>query len=139
MIGQYREVLYGLAFGLGASAIDIAMHVHLESHSVQEEVTGPHAWITLAYRGMFIVFGLAVGWLLWKKSQREREFRNLSELLKRLRREVGAPAVLMHANLQLLLTRDDLRPSGEAEKIVRFLYEQSQHIQSAIKGAPEVG
>jgi hypothetical protein len=54
MIGQYREVLYGLAFGLGASAIDIAMHVHLESHTVQEEVVGPHAWITVAYRGMFM-------------------------------------------------------------------------------------
>jgi hypothetical protein len=88
---------------------------------------------------MFILFGLAVGWLLWKKSQREREFRHLAELLKRLRQEVGAPAVLMHANLQLLLTRDDLRPSGEAEKIVRLVYEQSQHIQSAVKGTPEVG
>ena len=133
MIRRYREILYGLAFGLGASTIDIAMHARIESRSMWEEAVLPHTALALLYRGMFVSFGLALGWLLWKKNQHEREYRRLSEMLCHLQQEVRGPAVVIHANLQVLLTRDDFHLSAEAERIVRLLHEQSQRIQSAIR------
>jgi hypothetical protein len=39
----------------------------------------------------------------------------------------------MHANLQVLLTREDLRLSDEAEELVQFVYQRSQDLQSLIK------
>jgi hypothetical protein len=86
----------------------------------------------LFYRAVFILFGLALGWLLWQKNKREREFRDLSEILKRFRQEYGGPAILMHAKLQVLLTRKDLHLSDEAEQLVQFVYQQSQDLQSLV-------
>ncbi|PYX63289.1 MAG: hypothetical protein DMG74_17580 [Acidobacteria bacterium] len=37
----------------------------------------------LFYRVVFLLFGLVLGWLLWQKNKRERDFRRLAEALKR--------------------------------------------------------
>jgi len=59
--------------------------------------------------GDFVLFGVALGCLLWQKNKREREF---------------------------LLTREDLHLSAEAEEIVQFVYQQSQDLQSLVKSRP---
>lgn len=50
------------------------------------------------YRPLFIVFGLALGLLLWSQSRREQEFRRLSQIYERFHREVADPAFLIHQN-----------------------------------------
>jgi hypothetical protein len=79
------------------------------------------------------LFGLALGWLLWQKNKREREFRDLSETLKRFHQEYEGPALLMHSKLQILLTRKDLHLSPEAEELVRFVYQKSQDLQALVR------
>jgi hypothetical protein len=87
----------------------------------------------MIYRTVFIMFGLVLGWLLWQNNKREREFRDLSEILRRFRQEYEGPALLMHTKLQTLLTRKDLHLPAEAEELVRFVYQQSQDIQALVR------
>jgi hypothetical protein len=128
MLHKYKEIVYGLAFGLGAVIMDTAMDAHIEGQSFGAELIG-HASMLL-YRTLFLVFGLILGWLLWQKNKRERDFRHLAETLKRLQQECGRNAVLMHAKLQVLLTREDLHLSREAQELIRFVYERTQQLQA---------
>jgi hypothetical protein len=82
---------------------------------------------------LFLLLGLALGWLLWQKNRRERDFRRLVEAFENFHQQLAAPALLMHTELQVLLTRQDSQLSGEAEKAVRFVYEKSQEIQALTK------
>jgi len=131
MLQKYKEIFYGGLFGFGAAVIDTAMDARMEGLSFRDELV-QHPPMLL-YRALFILFGVALGWLLWQKNKREREFRNLSEILKQFRQEYGGPAILMHTKLQLLLTREDLHLSDEAEELVQFVYRQSQDLQSLVK------
>jgi hypothetical protein len=131
MLQKYKEIFYGSLFGFGAGVIDTAMDARMEGLSFRDELVQHPAM--LLYRALFILFGLALGWLLWQKNKREREFRDLSEILKQFRQEYGGPALLMHTKLQVLLTRQDLHLSHEAEELVKFVYQQSQHLQSLVK------
>jgi hypothetical protein len=131
MLQKYKEIFYGGLFGLGAAVLDTFMDARMEGLSFGDELVQHRAM--LFYRTLFILFGLALGWLLWQKNKRERQFRDLSETLKRFRQEYGGPAILMHAKLQVLLTREDLHLSVEAEDIVQFVYQRSQDLQSLVK------
>ena len=131
MLQKYKEIFYGGLFGFGAAVIDTAMDARMEGLSFRDELV-QHPPMLL-YRALFILFGVALGWLLWQKNKREREFRNLSEILKQFRQEYEGPAILMHTKLQLLLTREDLHLSDEAEELVQFVYRQSQDLQSLVK------
>ena len=73
---KYKEISYGGLFGFGAAVLDTFMDARMEGLSFREELVqhGP----MLSYRTLFILFGLALGWLLWQKNKREREFRDLS-------------------------------------------------------------
>ncbi len=82
----------------------------------------------VAYRIFFIDFGLALGWLLWRKNKVERDFRRLLASIEQFRREISAPALLIHTKLQVLLTRGDLHLPPEAEEMVRYAYERSREI-----------
>jgi hypothetical protein len=106
MLQKYKEIFYGGLFGLGAGILDTVMDARMAGLSIGDEMVQYRPM--LFYRTLFIFFGLALGWLLWQKNRRERDFRDLSEILKRFRQEYGAPAILMHAKLQVLLTRKDL-------------------------------
>src|SRR5579871_4061393 len=114
MLQRYKEVLYGLLFGIGAGIIDTAMHAQMEHGSFWTELVQPQPAM-LFYRVLFLVFGMAVGWLLWQRNKRERDFRKLTETVARFHREIGGPAVLMHTKLQTLLTRQDWHLSTEAQ------------------------
>lgn len=130
MLQRYKEIFYGLLFGLGASLIDMEMHARMEHGSFMAELVQP---AMIFYRVLYILFGLALGWLLWQKNKRERDLRKLTETVARFHREIGGAALVMHTKLQLLLTKEDLQLSREAEELVRFVYEKSQEIQALAK------
>ena len=134
MLQKYKEIFYGGFFGSGAALLDTFMDARMEGLSFRDELVqhGP----MLFYRALFILFGLAFGRLLWQKNKREREFRDLSEILKRFRQDYGGPAILMHAKLQVLLTREDLHLSDEAKELVQFVYLQSQKLESLVNKLP---
>ena len=41
MVQRYKELFYGLLFGLGASAIDVSMHASMEQHGFWAELFRP--------------------------------------------------------------------------------------------------
>lgn len=127
MLRRYKEVFYGLLFGIGASVIDAMMHASMEGQGFWMELLRPNP-LMLAYRVAFIVFGLVLGWLLWRKNKAERNFRGLAETVERLQRGIRQPAHLIHAKMQVLLTRNDLHLPPDAEEMVRYAYEQSRAI-----------
>ena len=131
MLEKYKEIFYGGLFGLGVAILDTFMDARMEGLSFRDESVQHHPM--LLYRILFVFLGLALGWLLWQNNKRERQFRNLSEILRRFRQEYGGPAIIMHAKLQVLLTRKDLHLSPEAEELVQFVYQRSQDLQSLVK------
>ena len=132
MFQKYKEIVYGLLFGVGAAVIDTLMHAQMTGRSFWAESVNPQPTM-IFYRVLFLFFGLALGWLLWQKNKRERDFRQLTDALERFHRELCAPALLMHTKLQVLLTRQDFHLSREAEEAVRFAYERSLEIQALAK------
>ena len=130
MLDKYKEIFYGGVFGFGVSVIDTVMDARIEGLSFLDEIVQHRSM--LIYRTLFILFGLALGWLLWQKNKSEREFRDLSEILKRFRQEYEGPALLMHTKLQTLLTRQDLHLPAPAEELVRFAYQKSQELQALV-------
>ena len=132
MLQRYREIFYGLLLGLGAWIIDVVMHSQTEGGGFWAELIRLEG-ATLFYRLLFVAFGFALGWSLWQKSKRERDFRQLAEILNRFHREIGEPAFLIHAKLEVLLTREDFHLAPGAEEIIRFVYDKSQRIVSLSK------
>lgn len=129
---RYKEIFYGLFIGLGGWVIDAVMHTQMHGRSFWATLLWPET-MELFYRLLFVGLGLTLGWTLWKKNKRERDFRQLAEILQRFHKEIVSPAFLIHGKLQVLLTREDMRLSPAAEEIVRFVYEQSQIIESLAK------
>ena len=132
MFQKYKEIVYGLLFGVGAAVIDTVMHAQMTDRSFWIESVHPQPAM-IFYRVLFLVFGLVLGWLLWQKNKRERDFRRLAETVEKFHRDLSAPALLMHTKLQVLLTSKDLRLPQEAEEVVRFAYERSKEIQALAK------
>jgi hypothetical protein len=127
MFQKYKEIFFGLAFGIGAVLIDTGMDAMADGNSLMDEVA-EHPGMML-YRAAFLVLGLALGWLLWQNNRRERRFRQLAETLHRLQQEIGTQTLLLRATLQTLLIRDDLHLSDGASKLVQEAYQRSQELQ----------
>lgn len=132
MLQKYKEIFYGILFGLGACTIDTVMHARMENTSFWTEMLRPQPAM-IFYRVLFMLFGVSLGCLLWQKNKRERDFRSLAETVEKFHRDLCAPALLMHTKLQVLLTRQDLQLSRETEEVVRFAYERSREIQALAK------
>ncbi|HXM95209.1 MAG TPA: hypothetical protein VOA64_13315 [Candidatus Dormibacteraeota bacterium] len=132
MLNRYKEIFYGLLLGSGAWVIDAMMHAQEEGGSFWGEVVHVHGG-TLFYRLFFIAFGLALGWSLWTRSRREREFRRLAEIYERFHREVVQPAFLIHAKCEELLLLDDSLLPAKAREAVRFIYDKVRSIESLSK------
>jgi len=126
MLQHYKEIFFGIAFGVGAFLIDTAMDAAAGGNSFFGEL-GAHPSMIL-YRAVFILLGLAFGWLLWQKNRREREFRRLREALHNLQQECGTQTLLLRSTLQTLLTRDELRLSDDARQLVQNAYQMSQEL-----------
>jgi len=93
MLQRYKEILFGLAFGIGAFLLDTNMDAAAGGNNFLEEVVA-HPGMLL-YRALFILLGLALGWLLWQRNRREREARQLAETLNRLRQKCAAQGLLL--------------------------------------------
>jgi hypothetical protein len=128
MLRRYKEIFYGLIFGLGAACIDTLVDASTQHRAFWDFGVG-----MLLYRAVFVLFGLLLGWLLWRNNQSERESRSLIETVQKLQANIGPPAVIIHAQTQLLLTKSGVAHSQEIEAIVRSIHEQSMNLQSIAK------
>lgn len=132
MLERYREIFYGLLLGIGVEIIDVGMHAHEEGRSYWQELLQTQP-ATLFYRFLFMSFGLVMGWLLWMRNKRERDFRQLAQTLRNFQRDIANPAAVVNAQLEVLLTRKDLQLDQATEEIVRSMYERSRQIVSLSK------
>ena len=127
MLRRYKEIFYGLIFGLGAACIDTFVDASMQHKAFWDFDLG-----MLLYRAVFVLFGFILGWLLWRNNQSEREFRSLIEKVQKLQSNIGPPTVIIHAQAQLLLTKSAEIPA-QIEVIVRSIHEQSMKLQSIAK------
>jgi hypothetical protein len=127
MLQKYKEIFFGLAFGIGAVIIDTAMDATAAGNSYFGELTA-HPGMML-YRAAFILLGLALGWLLWQRNRTEREVRRLTETVRRIQQQCGTQGLLLRSTLQTLLTRNNLGLSDEAQQLVHEAYQRSQELQ----------
>ena len=125
MLRRHREIFYGLLFGFGAAVIDTFIDSKTQGMPFWDFSVG----MTL-YRFCFVIFGLVMGWLLWRKNESERGVRLLQDQLQTLQKEIGAPITMIHAETQLLLGGSRLQLSPEVQSVIRIIYEQSQKLQS---------
>ncbi len=56
MFQKYKEIFYGILFGLGAGIIDTVMHARMENTSFWIEMVQPQPAM-IFYRVLFILFG----------------------------------------------------------------------------------
>jgi len=99
-----------------------------EGNSLTDEVAA-HPRMLL-YRAVFIVLGLLLGWLLWKRNRRERENRELADMLRRLQQECGKQVMFLRATLQNLLIRDDVKLSDAASQVIQQAYQKTQELST---------
>lgn len=132
MLNRYKEIFYGVLIGFAAWIIDAVMHAQEEGGSFWSELVHVHGG-TMLYRSFFLAFGLTIGWLLWTRSRREREFRRLAEIYERFHREVADPAFLIHAKCEELLFLKDNELPVKAREFVRFIYDKARTIESLAK------
>ena len=125
---HYKEIFYGLIFGLGAAGIDTFVDAITEHKAFWDFGFG-----MLLYRCLFVLLGFILGWLLWRNNQSEREFRALIGSIQKLQSDIGPPAVIIHAQTQLLLTKSGDKLPPEIEPLVRSIHEQSLKLQSTVK------
>jgi hypothetical protein len=125
VLKSHREIFVGLLFGVGAALLDILIDALAQNKPYWDVPLG-----MILYRLLFILFGLVLGWLLWRKNTSERKFRSLQDQVQDLRQKIGAPATMIRTQAQLLLGRDAAQLSPEVQSTVRIIYEQSQKLQS---------
>jgi hypothetical protein len=128
MLRHYKEIFYGLIFGLGAAFIDTFVDASTQHTAFWDFGLG-----MLLYRGLFVLFGFILGWLLWRNNQSERESRSLITAMEKLQSDIGPVTVIIHAQTQLLLTRSGTPLPPEIELVVRSIHEQSLKLQSIAK------
>jgi len=136
MLQDYKEIIYGLVVGLAAAALDTALDASIEGHSFAAELGG-HPGM-LFYRGIFVVFGLIIGGLVWRNNRRKRDFRHLLERIRRFHEQCEAQVLVLHTRLQVLLTKESLHLSPEAEEQIRAAYEKSRELQRLLSERPPI-
>ena len=125
MSRRYKEIFYGLIFGLGAACIDTFVDARTQQRAFWDFDLG----MTL-YRALFVVFGFFLGWLLWRNNQSERELRSLIAAVQKLQANIEPPTLIIHTQTHLLLTKSGIALPPEIEVIIRSIYEQSSKLQS---------
>ena len=128
MLKHYKEIFYGLLFGLGAAFIDTFVDASTEHKAFWDFGLG-----MIFYRGLFVLFGFILGWLLWRNNQSEREFRLVIVSIQKLQSDMDPPTVIIHAQTQLLLTKLGAPLPPEIEPLVRSIHQQSLKLQAIIK------
>jgi hypothetical protein len=127
----YKEIVFGILFGIGASLIDVAMHATMGDGDWLAELTRP-SLVMAVYRTLFLLLGIGLGVLLWQRNRKERDFRQLLASFDILRRGIAAPSMLVHTNLQLLLTSYQSQFPPDASQLISTAYENSRAIQRVL-------
>lgn len=133
---KYKEIIFGVLFGVGASLIDVAMHATMRSSDFLTELIHP-THVMAAYRFLFLAFGVLLGVLLWLKNRSERDFRKLFASFDALRKNVAGPAMLVHADLQAFLLLQGDRIPADALAMIRGAYENSTVVQRMLTDTQE--
>jgi hypothetical protein len=133
-VRNYKEIGFGVLFGLGASLIDISMHSSMENRPWIDEFIHP-SLLMLLYRFMFLLLGITLGVLLWQRNRVERDSRRYAALLGDLRRDLAGPSMILHTNLQLMLTRHQAELTPPLRQIVELSYENSKVVQRVLADA----
>lgn len=128
MIKRFKELWFGIAFGIGAIFIDAAMHATMSGSTFLEELFSARPEM-LFYRALFLSFGLSLGWMIWLNNRKEREFRDLKNAFDSLRSEMAPVLVMSYSRLLLLLGNTEVatlppeatRLLGEIQADVRRL------------------
>jgi hypothetical protein len=131
VLAKYSEILAGILIGAAVFVADTFMDASSEGLSFGDELLRHPAM--LFYRLLFVLAGLLLGWLLWQRNKSARDFDRLRASFDQLRKECEKRSLLLHASLQVLLTRTDFHLPAEAEELVRRAYESSNELQSLIK------
>jgi hypothetical protein len=127
MVQKYKEIVFGVVFGIAAMVIDTAMDASTEGRSLANELASHPGMIV--YRLGFVLLGLILGWLLWRNHKRERELRQMAENFRRLQQQCSTNGLLLRSTLQLVLTRDDLHLSEEARRLVYDAFQKTEALQ----------
>ncbi len=131
MFQKYKEIVYGILFGIGAACLDTFMDSRMAGDNFWAEFS-LHPTMLL-YRGVFVLLGIVIGWLVWKNNVGARKFRRLAEAANRFHQDCARYTLLIQSKLQVLLTRDDLHLHPDARELVDASYHGCQELQSEIK------
>jgi len=135
MLAGYKEIVYGVIFGVAAALLDTALDATAEHQTLAAEL-GSHPGMIL-YRALFVLLGFFIGWLLWRNNTRERELRKIVADIRRFHHEYESQAVVLHTNLQLLMTKD-LQLPPEERAMLQAAYEKSRDLQTLAKQRPSL-
>ena len=131
MFQKYREIFYGGVIGLGAAGLDTFTDGVSQGNSFADEIA-EHPSMML-YRAIFLLFGLAIGWLVWRNRRRERDFQRVFANAERLQQACSKQSLLINTKIQVLLTRDDFHLTPEAQELLRGIYDSSKEIQTLVR------
>ena len=82
MFQRYRDIFYGGIIGLGAASLDTFIDAQTQENSFVDQIA-QHPTVML-YRAIFLFFGLAIGFLVWRNRRRERDFQRVFASAERL-------------------------------------------------------
>lgn len=125
---EFREILYGVLFGLGAATIDIVMHARMHGEAIVEETLRPGPEMAF-YRVLYVVFGVLLGWALWRRNSKERGFRLLLKQFCDVIDLFDGHASVIYANAQAVLMQETSKPSEQAAARLGILYEHMQQVR----------
>lgn len=133
MFRRFKEIWYGAFFGIGTILIDANMHSRMSDRSFVDELTELRGEMVF-YRLLFLSFGLALGWLLWRNNRREREFRELQDRFARFQHQLSPLLTVTYSRLQMALTHPESTVlSSEISKHLQTAHEDIRRLKTMIE------
>ena len=129
MLRQFREILYGGWFGFGAAVIDSVMHASMHGRGLMEEIVRPAPSMAF-YRLLYLVFGTALGWALWRRNEKERNLRLVQREFCDIVDLFDGHATVVYANAQMLLATDTKEPAKRSAGSIEVLSEHLHKIRA---------
>ncbi len=131
MFRKYRDIFYGGIIGLGAAGLDTFIDAQSQQNSFVDQIT---QYPTVMFeRAIFLLFGLAIGFLVWRNRRRERDFQRVFTNAERFQQACSKQSLLINTKIQVLLTRDDFHLSSEVQALLRGIYDSSKEIQTLVR------
>ena len=125
---EFREIACGALFGTGAAMIDIIMHARMHGEGIFAEFLDPAPGM-MFYRALYVAFGVILGWALWRRNTKEREFRLRLKQFCDVIDLFDGHATVIYANAQILLLDGPHKAPENAAASLRTLYEHMQRVR----------